>query len=40
MGKPRYHERLRQLTTQLAAATEPVGESALPYGAHRGHQGG
>jgi hypothetical protein len=40
MGKPRYHERLRQLTTQLAAATEPIGESALPYGAHRGHQGG
>jgi hypothetical protein len=42
MGKPRrYRERLRQLTTQFAAATErPVEERALPYGAHRGHQGG
>ena len=39
MGKPRrYRERLRQLTTQFAAATErPVEERALPYGAHRGH---
>ena len=36
MGKPRYHERLRRLSTQLVAAVEPV----LPYGAHRGHRRG